>query len=215
MLIQVRAFTVSYTQTQMLPTGTGRASADNNSGSSSTNIGPIIGGVVGGVLAIFLATFLIYLWRRDRTSRERGPGDIQRPKKEAAGKMAIEDEGPAPGWAGQGGAAFVGYGGNQHGYQPAGGDWSGSSASHYHTAPISSVSREGSGHSYTSQHGLLPSGAAYGMSPPPVLPQSAPSRVTSPPNSSFYSAPASNPYQGLHEPVPYRGITPDVSQSVL
>lgn len=163
---------------------------------------------------MFLATFLIFLWRRDQTSRERGPGDIQRPKKEAAGKMAIEDEGPEPGWAGSGGAAFAGYGAGQQqqsGYRPEGPvDWSGSSASHYHTAPGSGVSREGSGHSYTSQHGLLPSGAAYGMSPPPPSSQPVPGRVTSPPGAMGGYYP-SNPYQGLQEPVPYRGITPEVS----
>lgn len=179
---------------------------------------------MGGVLAIFLATFLIYLWRRDQTSRERGSGDIQRPKKEAAGKMAIEDERPEPGWSGQGGAAYAGYGAVRHypgpserpvGYQTSPGDWSGSSASQYPTGPASGVSREGSGYSYTSQHGLLPSGAAYGMSsPPPMPPQqphsTTPSRVTSPPGmmGGYYT---SSPYQGLQEPVPYRGITPEVS----
>lgn len=166
-----------------MPTSTGSSSNDE---SSSTNVAPIIGGVVGGVVALALLTFLIFLWRRDKAARARGDGGHVQKVKRADGKMAIEDERPygrGVGW--DGGAHHQAYGG------------AGAGAAHYGSGGSWGEGHHSTDGSYNSQHGLLPSGAAYGAAGPPTSPSS--------PHNSAYGAYPARPY----DPVPYRGVTPE------
>lgn len=173
--------TAAYVATQSIPEAFPTGSPSNGD-SSGTNIAPIIGGVVGGVVALALLTFLIFLWRRDKAARARGEGAPVQKVKRAEGKMAIDDAPPGGGFDGN---HYYGSYGAATAPQHRGG-WS---DGHY------------SGHtgdgSWTSQHGLLPSGAAYGAAGPPTSPSS--------PSHASHMAPQSR----FYDPVPYRGVTPD------
>ncbi|SCZ90333.1 BZ3500_MvSof-1268-A1-R1_Chr1-3g01923 [Microbotryum saponariae] len=84
----------SYTATESVPTAHPTGGSHGQEVSDASRVAPIIGGVVGGVVALILISFLLYLWRRDKKTRERGrtEGAPVYKVRKAGETMAIEDE---------------------------------------------------------------------------------------------------------------------------
>ncbi|SCV68420.1 BQ2448_541 [Microbotryum intermedium] len=84
----------SYTATESVPTFQPTGGSSGKDVSEASRVAPIIGGVVGGVVAMILISFLLYLWRRDKKTRERGrtEGAPVHKVRRAEGMMTIEDE---------------------------------------------------------------------------------------------------------------------------
>ncbi|KAM0753567.1 hypothetical protein T439DRAFT_353357 [Meredithblackwellia eburnea MCA 4105] len=94
----------SYTATEVRTTPTSGSSATGvPSTGKSVSIAPIVGGAVGGVVALGLISFLVFLWRKDKRSKERGGGRMIKKVKRAEGKMSIDDDQDDPRGDGNGG----------------------------------------------------------------------------------------------------------------